>query len=76
MALIAATIHRFTSFSMFPLIKQTGNIAWYLEIFLLAYAALFLSGWLVDRLRNLNRPRIHSFFSISNSWQILAIKTT
>lgn len=55
MALIAATIHRLASFSMFPLIKQTGNIAWYLEIFLLAYAVLFLSGWLVDRLRNLNR---------------------
>lgn len=58
MALIAATIHRFTSFSMFPLIKQTGNIAWYLEIFLLAYAVLFLSGWLVDRLRNLNRLKV------------------
>lgn len=55
MALIAATIHRFTSFSMFPLIKQTGDIAWYLEIFLLAYAVLFLSGWFVDHLRNLRR---------------------
>lgn len=53
MALVAATIHRFTAFSMFPLIKETGNIAWYLEIFLLAYAVLFLSGWLVDRLRRL-----------------------
>ena len=53
MALVAATIHRFTAFSMFPLIKETGNIAWYLEIFLLAYAVLFLSGWLVDRLRKL-----------------------
>ncbi|MDY3299551.1 MAG: hypothetical protein SOW93_03255 [Limosilactobacillus reuteri] len=58
MALIAATIHRFTSFSMFPLIKQTGNIAWYLEIFLLAYAVLFLSGWLVDRLRKLNSLKL------------------
>lgn len=54
MALIAATIHRFTSFSMFPLIKQTGNVAWYLELFVLAYAVLFLSGWLVDRLSSLN----------------------
>ncbi len=51
MALVAATIHRFASFTMFPLIKQTGEIAWYLEIFLLAYAVLFLSGWLVDHLR-------------------------
>lgn len=44
-----ATIHKFLSFSMFPLIKDTGNIAWYLEIFLIIYAILFLSGWLVDR---------------------------
>ena len=55
MALIAATIHRFTSFSMFPLIRMTGTIAWYLEIFLLAYAVLFLSGWLVDRLTMVRR---------------------
>lgn len=58
MALIAATIHRFTSFSIFSLIKQTGNIAWYLEIFLLAYAVLFLSGWVVDRLRNLKQLKV------------------
>lgn len=54
MALLAATIHRFTSFSMFPLIKETGDIAWYLGIFLLVYAVLFLSGWLTDRIRSLN----------------------
>lgn len=54
MALLAATIHRFTSFSMFPLIKQTGDIAWYLEIFLLIYAVLFLSGWLTDRVRSID----------------------
>lgn len=50
MALIAATIHRFYSFSMFPLIKETGNVAWYLEIVMILYAVLFLSGWLTDRL--------------------------
>lgn len=54
LALLAATIHRFTAFSMFPLIKQTGDIAWYLEIFLLIYAILFLSGWLTDRLRSVS----------------------
>lgn len=54
MALLAATIHRFTAFSMFPLIKQTGEIAWYFEIFLLIYAVLFLSGWLTDRLRSIS----------------------
>lgn len=50
MALIAATIHRFYSFSLFPLIKETGNIAWYLEIVMILYAVLFLSGWLTDRI--------------------------
>lgn len=49
LALIAATCHKFLSFSMFPLIKNTGNVAWYVEIFLVIYAILFLSGWLVDR---------------------------
>lgn len=55
LALVAATAHRFTSFSMFPLIKETGNIAWYLEIFLIVYAVLFLSGWLVDRLKKVKQ---------------------
>lgn len=50
MALLLATIHRFGSFSMHQIIKQTGTIAWYLEIFLLAYAVLFLSEWLVDHI--------------------------
>lgn len=49
LALIAATFHKYLAFSMFPIIKDTGNIAWYLEIFLVVYAILFLSGWLVDR---------------------------
>lgn len=49
LALIAATFHKYLAFSMFPIIKNTGNIAWYLEIFLVVYAILFLSGWLVDR---------------------------
>ena len=53
-ALLAATIHRFTSFTMFPMIKQTGDAAWYLEIVLLLYAVLFLSGWLTDRIRLLD----------------------
>lgn len=51
LALVAATFHKFLSFSMFAIIKNTGNIAWYLEIFLVVYAILFLSGWLVDRYR-------------------------
>lgn len=49
LAIILATCHKFLAFSMFPTIKLTGNIAWALELFLIIYAALFLSGWLVDR---------------------------
>lgn len=49
LALIAATIHKFATFSMFPMIKNVGNVAWGLEIFLISYAVFFLSGWLVDR---------------------------
>lgn len=48
-ALVAATLHKFNSFSMFPLIKETGNYAWYLMLFVIGYAVLFMSGWLVDR---------------------------
>lgn len=53
LALIAATIHRLNSFSMFPLIKETGNIAWYLEIFSMLLAVIFLSGWLTDRFQKI-----------------------
>lgn len=52
-AIIAATCHKFLAFSMFPMIKQTGNIAWVLEIILIVYAILFLSGWLTDRIAGL-----------------------
>lgn len=50
MAIIAAFLHQNTLFSMHPLIKRTGLLAFYLAIFLLLYAVIFLSGWLVDRL--------------------------
>jgi predicted ferric reductase len=56
-AIAAATAHKFLSFSMFPLIKDTGNIAWYLEIFLMIYAVLFLSGWLVDRVKWIHQAK-------------------
>lgn len=55
MALLAATIHRLTSFSMFPLIRLTGNSAWYLEIFSVIFASVFLSGWLTDRIPKIAR---------------------
>lgn len=37
-------------FTMHPIIYWSGRIAWYLAIFGVAYAALLMSGWLVDRL--------------------------
>ena len=49
-AIIAATIHRFTASSYHAIIRNTGNIAWYLEIVLMILAIVFLSGWLSDRL--------------------------
>lgn len=49
-AIIAATIHRFTANSYHAIIRNTGNIAWYLEIVLMILAIIFLSGWLSDRI--------------------------
>ncbi|MGI1818688.1 FAD-binding oxidoreductase [Lactobacillus johnsonii] len=52
-ALIAATYHKFNSFSLDQNVKLTGNIAWYLAIFGIIYAIFFMSGWLVDRSKTL-----------------------
>lgn len=49
MAIVGATFHKFTLTSFHPIIRNTGNIAWYLEIVLMIYAILFMSGWLVER---------------------------
>ena len=46
LAVLAATVHRFTAISYHAIIKDTGNIAWYLEIFLIIYAVVFLSPWI------------------------------
>lgn len=48
-ALIAATYHKFNSFSLDKNVKTTGNVAWYIAIIGLFYAIFFMSGWLVDR---------------------------
>lgn len=50
MALVAAFLHKNTLFSMHAVIRNTGDTAFYLEVFLLIYAAVFLSSWFVDRL--------------------------
>ncbi|WP_119317560.1 FAD-dependent oxidoreductase [Companilactobacillus formosensis] len=47
-ALIAATIHKFLSFSFDKNVKNTGNIAWYLALFGFFYAVFFMSGWLIN----------------------------
>ncbi|GFZ27224.1 FAD-binding oxidoreductase [Lactobacillus corticis] len=47
-AIIAAFIHRQNAFSMHQPIKLTGDWAWYLAVFGLLYAIIFLSGWLTD----------------------------
>lgn len=49
LALVLATIHVQLSFTMHDIIRNTGKTAWYLAIFGVGYAALFLSGWFVDR---------------------------
>lgn len=55
LAIGVATGHKFLSFSMFTTVKQTGNVAWIVEITLVVYAILFLSGWLTDRSASLSR---------------------
>lgn len=42
-ALIAATYHKFNSFSLDQNVKLTGNIAWYLAIFGIIYAIFFMA---------------------------------
>lgn len=70
-ALVAATIHKFTSSSYHAIIRNTGNIAWYLAIFLLVYAIFFLSGWLSDRsnaIRNLKAKLEKAFNHQFSVW--------
>lgn len=56
-ALIAATIHKFTASSYHAIIRNTGNIAWYLAIAMIIYAVIFLSGWLTDRSSTLRKVK-------------------
>lgn len=48
-ALVAASIHKFSNSSFHAIIRNTGNLAWYLAIAMVVYAVLFLSGWLTER---------------------------
>lgn len=49
-ALAAAGLHVLWSTTYHRSIRGTGMWAWYIELFSVVYAVLFLSGWLVDRL--------------------------
>ena len=49
-ALLIAFVHRNFLISMGAQIRLTGKVAWYLALFGIIYASLFMSGWLVDRL--------------------------
>ncbi|WP_412989437.1 iron reductase [Pediococcus siamensis] len=65
-ALLLAYIHRHYLFSMANWIKLTGNTAWYLVIFGVVYASLFLSGWFVDRLPIVNRIKQKLMFILKH----------
>ncbi|MGR8825939.1 iron reductase [Leuconostoc mesenteroides] len=49
-ALLFATLHEQMSFTYHVPIKLTGDYAWYLSIFGIVYATLFMSNWLIDRI--------------------------
>lgn len=65
LALVAAFFHRQFAFSMHEEIKVTGDWAWYIAIFMIAYASFFMSGWLVDRfpLARRIKSRLQKIFS-------------
>ncbi|MBE6474699.1 MAG: iron reductase [Actinomyces succiniciruminis] len=50
LALLLASAHVLNLFTMHPIIYWSGRVAWFLAIFGVVYAALLMSGWLVDRL--------------------------
>lgn len=58
LALIAASVHKFFAASFHPIIRNTGNAAWYLAILMLVYAIIFLSGWLSDRIAIFSKMKI------------------
>lgn len=64
LALIAVFPHQQFLFSMHTEIRITGEWAWYLAIFGIAYASFFMSGWFVDRLPLAKRlkDRLQIFF--------------
>lgn len=49
-AIILSFLHRHNLVSMGNLIHWTGDWAWYLTVFGIIYASLFLSGWFTDHL--------------------------
>lgn len=71
LALLAATIHKFSSTTFHPIIRNTGNGVWYLAIIVLLFAILFLSGWLTEGSRvfyRLKKRLEHAFNHQLNIW--------
>lgn len=64
LALLAIFFHQQFLFSMHTEIRLTGEWAWYLAVFGIAYASFFMSGWLVDRMPVAKRlkDRLQIFF--------------
>ncbi|GHV97638.1 hypothetical protein lacNasYZ03_13040 [Lactobacillus nasalidis] len=54
-ALLAASIHQLKLPSFHAIVRNTGNLAWWLEIALVLLAVVFLSGWLSDRITFFDR---------------------
>jgi len=65
LAVALATFHVLQSFTMHSIIYRTGHTAWLLALGMVVYAALFMSGWLVDRLpvAAAAKRRLSRFFS-------------
>ncbi|SDP57601.1 hypothetical protein SAMN04487981_12751 [Streptomyces sp. cf386] len=57
LAIVAACIHRDLSYSPSQLAGDLGNFAFYGALSILCYSAFFMSGWLVDRSKLLQKTK-------------------
>ncbi|MGW6906840.1 FAD-binding oxidoreductase [Streptomyces sp. NPDC054940] len=57
LAIVAAYIHRDLSYSPSQLAGDLGNFAFYGALSILCYSAFFMSGWLVDRSKLLQKTK-------------------
>jgi predicted ferric reductase len=57
LAIVAAYLHRDSSYSPSPLARDLGDWAFYGSLFVLCFSVFFMSGWLVDRSRLLLKAK-------------------